>query len=66
MTLPLLLTALQAARVCGVSRSTFNAWVAQGRVPAEVVAEREFGGWPRYRSLKLQQWANGDLEDPQV
>jgi predicted DNA-binding transcriptional regulator AlpA len=62
-TLPLLLTSLQAAQVCGVSRSTFNAWVAQGRIPDDVIDKPQFGGWQRYRRNKLQQWADGELHE---
>lgn len=61
-TLPALLTSLQAAAVCGVSRSTFNAWVAEGRIPDIVIHEPQYGGWPRYRRIQLERWIAGELD----
>jgi hypothetical protein len=49
--LPLLLTSLQAASLCGVSRSTFNQWVAEGRIPPEVIDTPQYGGWKTTRHL---------------
>jgi excisionase family DNA binding protein len=60
--LPLLLTSLQAASLCGVSRSTFNQWVAEGRIPPEVIDTPQYGGWKRYRRAQLERWANGELD----
>lgn len=53
---PLLLGAVEAAAVCGVSRSTFNAWVRGGVVPPEVRHPASYGGWPRYSRVLLEQW----------
>lgn len=61
-TLPLLLTSLEAAAVCGVSRSTFNAWAKEGRIPDECIHGRQYGGWPRYRRIPLERWLAGDLD----
>lgn len=63
MTAPLLLSSLQAAELCGVSRSTFNEWVAAGRVPADVRHPVSLGGWPRYSRVRLEQWLADQLAE---
>lgn len=60
-TLPLLLSALQAAEFIGVSRSTFNDWVKRGRIPEECKHDDGYGGWPRYSRVQLERWAAKEL-----
>lgn len=51
---PLLLSARDAARLCGVSVKTWRRWDSAGRVPIPI----RIGGAVRWRADELHQWIN--------
>ena len=60
--LPLLLTARQAAALVGVDESTWNRWVANGRVPSGVLHPVSYGQSKRrrYSRVQIERWAAAD------
>jgi predicted DNA-binding transcriptional regulator AlpA len=56
---PLLVTARQAAQLCGVSVATWWRWEAAGRTPAAV----RLGGSTRWRSDELADWVQAGCPD---
>jgi predicted DNA-binding transcriptional regulator AlpA len=50
---PLLVDARAAARLCGVSRSTWFTWQASGRIPGPVLS---IGRLRRWSTESLRRW----------
>lgn len=56
---PLLVTAADAARLCGTSRPTWDRWTSAGLNPAP----RRIGGRPLWSVAELQAWIEAGCPD---
>jgi predicted site-specific integrase-resolvase len=53
---PDLITSREAARLCGVSRTTFNDWARNGTLPEGIRDPASYNGRPRYSRTALEKW----------
>jgi predicted DNA-binding transcriptional regulator AlpA len=60
---PLLLTAAQAAELCGLSLATWYRMASAGRCPAPVRLSR---GCVRWRAEELRDWINAGCPDRRI